>query len=73
MALPIVRDIAHQTVKNIVGDMLVFPNQMSFDIMENGGRPPEPEGMITVKLVKGTGLRSANDLFSKCDPFVVLE
>lgn len=73
MALPMVRDIAHQTVRNIVGDMLVFPNQMSFDIMENGGRATEPEGMLTVKLLKATNLKNSSDMFSKADAFAVIE
>mmetsp|Transcript_9432 Transcript_9432/g.22710 ORF Transcript_9432/g.22710 Transcript_9432/m.22710 type:complete len:583 (-) Transcript_9432:189-1937(-) len=73
MALPVVRDIAQRTVKNVVGDMLVFPNQMSFDIMENGGRAPEPEGMLTIKVLRGSNLRSPGELFTKSDPFVVVE
>ena len=74
MALPVVRDIAQKTVKNIVGDMLVFPNQMSFDIMENGGLAPEPEGMLTVSLISGTGIKgNSTEIFSKSDPCVVIE
>mmetsp|Transcript_21148 Transcript_21148/g.58683 ORF Transcript_21148/g.58683 Transcript_21148/m.58683 type:complete len:654 (+) Transcript_21148:121-2082(+) len=73
MALPILRVVAQKIVKDTVGDMLVFPNQMSFDIMPNGGRPPEPEGMLTVTVLKANGLKSSGDLFSKSDPFVVVE
>jgi Ca2+-dependent lipid-binding protein len=46
--------------------------QMSFDIMENGGRLPEPEGMLSIKLCRGFNLRGG-EIFSKTDPFVVLE
>lgn len=72
MALPIVRDIVQKAVAYTVGDLLVFPNQMSFDIMENGGRLPEPEGMLSIKLCRGFNLRGG-EIFSKTDPFVVLE
>ena len=33
----------------VLGDMVVYPNKMTFDIMEGGGVPPDPVGMLQVK------------------------
>lgn len=49
----------------MIGDMLVYPNRMSFDIMPNGGKPPEPVGLLVVKVKKVTDIRGGGDLFSK--------
>jgi hypothetical protein len=49
----------------VVGDMVVYPNCMSFDIMENGGRAPEPVGMLVLKVKQVTGIKGGGDVFSK--------
>ena len=34
----------------VVGDLLGYPNTMSIDIMEGGGVPPPPVGLLQVKV-----------------------
>ena len=48
--------------------MLIYPNSMTFDIMEGGGIPPPPQGMLTIKVLRGDKLGSAG--IGKIDPFV---
>ena len=43
-----------------LGSMLIYPNSMSFDIME---------GMLLIKVLRGSGLKGT-ELTSKIDPFV---
>lgn len=52
-----------------LGSMLIYPNSMSFDIMEGGGVPPPPQGMLLIKVLRGSGLKG-NEVTSKIDPFV---
>lgn len=52
-----------------LGTMLIYPNSMSFDIMEGGGVPPPPQGMLLIKVLRGSGLKG-KELTSKIDPFV---
>lgn len=52
-----------------LGSMLIYPNSMSFDIMEGGGVPPPPQGMLLIKVLRGSGLKG-KELTSKIDPFV---
>lgn len=49
--------------------MLIYPNSMSFDIMEGGGVPPPPQGMLLIRVLRGSGLKG-KELTSKIDPFV---
>lgn len=49
--------------------MLIYPNQMSFPIMENGGVTPPPQGMLTVKVLRADKLKGGGAL-DKLDPFV---
>lgn len=49
--------------------MLIYPNSMSFDIMERGGVPPPPQGMLLIKVLRGSGLKG-KEVMSKIDPFV---
>ena len=49
--------------------MLIYPNQMSFPIMEDGGVPPPPQGMLTVKVLRADKLKGSSAL-DKLDPFV---
>jgi len=49
----------------VLGDLLVYPNRMSFDIMEGGGKAPEPVGLLVCKVKAVTNLKGGGDLFSK--------
>lgn len=49
----------------VLGNMIVYPNRMSFDIMPGGGKPPEPTGMLVVKVKSVTDIHGGGDLFSK--------
>ena len=54
----------------IIRDMIVYPSDMTFPIMDNSGVPPPPQGMLRVKLLKGIHLTGGTDLFSKvCSAF----
>lgn len=33
----------------VIGDMVQYPNKMTFDIMEGGGVPPPPVGLLQIK------------------------
>lgn len=52
-----------------LGTMLIYPNSMSFDVMEGGGVPPPPQGMLLIRVLRGSGLKG-KELTSKIDPFV---
>ena len=43
----------------------MYPNRMSFDIMPNGGKSPEPKGLLVVKVKAVTNIKAGGDLFSK--------
>ncbi len=45
--------------------MIVYPNRMSFDIMPGGGKPPEPKGMLVIKVKRVSDIHGGGDLFSK--------
>lgn len=49
----------------VLGDMIVYPNRMTFDIMPGGGKPPEPIGMLVVKVQNISDIHGGGDLFSK--------
>ena len=48
-----------------LGDLLCYPNRMAFDIMPGGGKPPEPKGLLVVKVKAVTNIKGGGDLFSK--------
>ena len=52
----------------VLGDLLVYPNRMSFDIMPGGGKAPEPVGLLVLKVKAVTNLKGGGDLFSKVHP-----
>lgn len=54
-----------------LGPIALYPSAVRVPIMENFGRPPEPTGMLRVRLLGARGLRS--DMFDKVDPFVTFE
>ena len=56
----------------VVGDLLQYPNKMSFDIMDGGGVPPPPIGMLQVKVKSVKNITAGGDLLSKVDPYVEL-
>lgn len=49
--------------------MIVYPNRMTFDIMPGGGKPPEPIGMLVVKVKNVSDIHGGGDLFSKVTSF----
>ena len=49
----------------VVGDMIRYPNQMSFDIMEGGGAMPPPQGMLVIKVVGIPKLHGAGHWWDK--------
>lgn len=51
-----------------LGTMLIYPNSMSFPIMDGGGIPPAPQGFLTIKVLRGDKLGSPG--IAKIDPFV---
>ena len=54
----------------VLGDLIVYPNRMSFDIMPGGGKPPEPVGMLVIKVKCVSDIHGGGDLFSKVRHFV---
>lgn len=60
--------VRHGVYLQALGTMLIYPNSMTFDIMEGGGIPPPPQGMLTIKVLRANGLGSAG--IGKIDPFV---
>lgn len=70
-ALPFVPAAMMVAMRTVVGRMLVYPNSMSFPVMDAYGLPPPPLGMLRVTVVSGTNLKSS--LFDTVDPFCVLE
>ena len=52
----------------VVGDMLVYPNRMTFDIMPNGGNPPDPKGVLVLRIKSVSDIHGKGDLFSKVPP-----
>ena len=45
--------------------MLVYPNRMTFDIMPNGGNPPDPTGMLVLRIKSVSDIKGGSDWFSK--------
>lgn len=70
MAIPGLNLAVNLGLKMALGTMLIYPNSMTFDIMEGGGIPPPPQGMLTIKVLRAHGLGSAG--IGKIDPFVEL-
>ncbi|CAL8470422.1 g9964 [Coccomyxa elongata] len=72
LILPGIREAVHFALQKVLGDLIVYPNRMTFDIMPGGGKPPEPIGMLVVKVKNVSDIHGGGDLFSKVDPFVQL-
>ena len=51
---------------------MLYPNQFSVDLMEGGGQPPAPLGMLRVKLIRIENLKKS-DIISKSDSYCLLE
>lgn len=56
----------------VLGSMLIYPNHMSFDIMEGGGIPPPPQGMLTIRVLRADKLKGGGTI-DKIDPFVEVQ
>jgi len=72
MLLPGMRQAATYCINMVMGDMIQYPNRMTFDIMEHGGVPPPPCGMLQVKIKKVENISAGGDLLGKVDPYVDL-
>lgn len=70
MALPGLNLAVNLGLKMALGTMLIYPNSMSFPIMDGGGIPPAPQGFLTIKVLRGDKLGSPG--IAKIDPFVEL-
>ncbi|DBA90530.1 TPA: hypothetical protein ACH3X1_003782 [Trebouxia sp. C0004] len=70
MAIPGLNLAVNFGLKMALGTMLIYPNSMTFDIMEGGGIPPPPQGMLSIKVLRAHGLGSSG--VGKIDPFVEL-
>lgn len=70
MALPGLNFAINLGLKMALGSMLIYPNSMSFPIMDNSGIPPPPQGMLIIRVLRATKLSSPG--ISKIDPFVEL-
>ncbi len=55
----------HLCLLQVLGDLLVYPNRMSFDIMPGGGKPPDPVGLLVIKVKSVSNIKGGGDLFSK--------
>ncbi|CAD7700524.1 unnamed protein product [Ostreobium quekettii] len=71
MALPGVKELVNGIAQSVIGNMMLYPNQFSVDLMEGGGLPPPPTGMLQVELKKVEGLKN-QDLLSKNDTYVMI-
>lgn len=71
MAMPGVPLAVRSAIKVIAGNMLVYPNEFMYPLMEGFGRPPPPQGMLKVCVKSGHNLKSS--FFDVVDPYVVLE
>ena len=49
-----------------LGSMIRYPNQMSFDIMENGGMLPPPQGVLLVEIVRMDKIVGGGRIFKVC-------
>lgn len=51
---------------------MLYPNQFSVDLMEGGGLPPAPTGMLRCNLIRIENLMKS-DMISKSDAYCLLE
>ena len=58
-------DNGGRSLLQVIQNLIVYPCDMTFPIMENSGVPPPPQGMLKVKLLKGIHLTGGTDIFSK--------
>lgn len=72
MALPGVKGKVNNIVQSVIGNLMLYPNQLTVDLMEGGGLPAPPSGMLQVELKKVEGLKNM-DTFSKNDTYVLFE
>ncbi|KAK9787262.1 hypothetical protein WJX73_001203 [Symbiochloris irregularis] len=70
MQLPGIKQLTAFAVEKVMGDMMLYPNSMTFDIMEGGGIQPPPQGILQVTVVRIPKLTGGGDLLSKVDPYV---
>jgi hypothetical protein len=51
---------------------MLYPNSVTVPVMTNYGQPPEPKGMLYVRVIRMEGFEN-QDLIGKQDPYVTLE
>lgn len=73
MALPGVKPLVDSVIQSVVGSLMLYPRDMIIPIMEDGGVPRPPCGMLEVHLVSIDNLTVGGDLLSKVDPYCVVE
>jgi hypothetical protein len=71
MSLPLLHTAANFGLKMALAPLLLYPNKMTFPIMENGGAPPTPKGVLIVKVLRGDKLKGA-EVLGKIDAYVQL-
>ena len=71
MAFPGVPLAVRTAIKVIAGNMLVYPNEFMYPLMEGFGRPPPPQGMLKVCVKSASNLKSS--FVDTVDPYVKLE
>ncbi len=49
----------------MLNGLLIYPNNMTFPIMPHFGVPPPPKGALKVQLLRGSGLKGADDVYVK--------
>lgn len=53
-------------------ELLLYPNRVTVPLMANFGAPPDPAGMLHVRLHRVEGFRT-NDVLGKGNPYVMFQ
>lgn len=73
MRVPGLKAVVDAVVAKVVGDMLLYPNKFSVDLMPGGGLPPPPLGMVEVRIERVDKITDGGSLLSKVDPYVEVQ
>lgn len=72
MSLPLVRDTFQFATRLVAKRIIAYPRCYTIETVPGGANPPGPAGMVVVRLIKVSGLKS-EDLVGHSDPYVVLQ
>jgi len=74
MSLPGVAQLVRSQVHQALQSICLYPVTIDTDILVNGGYPARPRGILHVRLLRGTRLKTSflNIGALKTDPFVVM-